>query len=174
MPTVASAEFVLEVFALARSAKVDLCLDGGWGIDALLGQQTRDHSDLDVILDADHLDRCLRALEPLHTTRNPGGTATQFVLTDPEGRSIDIHAISFDERGFGHFSLPKGGTWPFPPSAFNGQGTILGQPVRCLSAQAQVQCHGQGYPPTEKDVRDMQLLQERWEVVLPLLFYQSK
>jgi len=40
--------------------------------------------------------------------------------------------------------------------------------VLCLSPDAQVQCHGQGYAPTETDLRDMALLQERFGVVLPL------
>ena len=27
-------------------------VDGGWGVDALLERQTRDHSDLDLVIDA--------------------------------------------------------------------------------------------------------------------------
>jgi hypothetical protein len=35
--------------------------------------------------------------------------------------------------------------------------------------EAQVQCYGQGYLPTESDLADMQRLQERFGVVLPLI-----
>jgi len=70
--------------------------------------------------------------------------------------------------GFGCFLLPDGREWPFPPPAFAGRGTVGGRPVWCLSPEAQVQCHGQGYVPTAKDLADMARLQARFEVVLPL------
>jgi hypothetical protein len=39
--------------------------------------------------------------------------------------------------------------------------------VSCLSATAQVLCHAHGYAPTEKDFRDMGLLEECLGVELP-------
>lgn len=79
-----------------------------------------------------------------------------------------MHAIAFDARGYGSFALPDGGRWPFPPSAFAGLGRVAGREVSCLSAEAQVMCHAQGYEPKEKDLHDMQWLQERFGVVLPI------
>ena len=90
------------------------------------------------------------------------------MLADERGREVDVHAIQFDSRGRGVFALPDGRRWPFPPSAFAGRGRVGARSVRCLSAEAQVQCHGQGYAPTEKDLADMERLQERFGVVLPL------
>jgi lincosamide nucleotidyltransferase A/C/D/E len=98
----------------------------------------------------------------------PGGTPSNFVLADPLGREVDVHAIEFDDRGYGTFRLADGRRWPFPPSAFTGRGRVMGREARCLSAEAQVQCHGQGYVPSEKDLRDMESLQARFGVVLPL------
>ncbi len=66
------------------------------------------------------------------------------------------------------FDLGDGRLWQFPPAAFSGKGQVRGRQVLCLSPDAQVQCHGQGYAPTEKDIRDMELLQERFGVVLPV------
>jgi len=163
-----SAQSVVEILTLAQSISVEVWLDGGWGIDALLGDQTRPHSDLDIILRSSDSPRIEAALKSSGFHRRPGGSATNSVLIDPAGREVDLHAINFDERGYGIFELPDGRTWPFPPSTFRGQGTIEDRPVRCLSAEAQVQCHGQGYVPTEKDLDDMERLQARFEVVLPL------
>ncbi len=70
-----------------------------------------------------------------------------FVSADLLGREVDVHAITFDDRGYGLFQLSDGRQWPFPPSAFRGQGRIAGREVRCLSAEAQVQCHAQGVRP---------------------------
>ncbi|WP_237283485.1 nucleotidyltransferase domain-containing protein [Streptomyces alfalfae] len=40
---------VLFVLTLLRRAKLDVWSGGGWGIDALVGEQTRDHRDLDLM-----------------------------------------------------------------------------------------------------------------------------
>ena len=44
------------------------------------------------------------------------------------------------------------------------QGRIKGLSVRCLSPTTQVLCHAYGYQPTEKDFRDVELLQKRFGV----------
>jgi lincosamide nucleotidyltransferase A/C/D/E len=44
---------------------------------------------------------------------------------------------------------------------------VHGTAVRCLTAEAQVLCHADGYTPTDKDRTDMALLRERFGVALP-------
>jgi lincosamide nucleotidyltransferase A/C/D/E len=151
-----------------ETSSIDICLDGGWGIDALLGEQTREHSDLDIIIRVEDLPRLLEVTRAARYDRQPDGTETNVVLKAEAGRVVDAHAIAFDERGFGVFALPDGRRWPFPPSAFLGRGTIQGKNVRCLSPEAQVQCHAQGYTPDKNDLQDMKMLQDRFGVVLPL------
>jgi hypothetical protein len=46
---------VLFVLRLADRARARLWIDGGWGVDALLGSQTREHGDLDVVIEVRHL-----------------------------------------------------------------------------------------------------------------------
>jgi len=159
---------ILEILACLDEAAVPVWLDGGWGVDALLGEQTRNHRDLDVILDSNDVAILREALLARGFRVKPGGSDTNFVLVDDQGREIDVHAIAFDDRGFGVFSLEDGRCWPFPPSAFAGRGRIGELRVRCLSPEAQVHCHSQGYEPTDTDIRDMERLQERFGVVLPL------
>jgi len=158
---------VVEVLAAIEKASVRVWLDGGWGVDALLGEQTRDHADLDIILSSTDVAKLQETLLTIGFHVKAGGTATNFVMADEHGRVIDAHPVEFDQRGYGLFKLPNGRLWPFPPAAFVGQGLIGKLPVRCLSADAQVQCHGQGYEPTDDDLRDMERLQERFGVVLP-------
>uniref|UniRef100_UPI003F87D29B nucleotidyltransferase domain-containing protein n=1 Tax=Actinosynnema sp. TaxID=1872144 RepID=UPI003F87D29B len=42
---------VLAVLDLAEAAGARLWIDGGWGVDALLGERTRRHGDLDVVVE---------------------------------------------------------------------------------------------------------------------------
>jgi len=34
-----------------RALGIEIWLDGGWGVDALLGEQTRPHEDLDIVVE---------------------------------------------------------------------------------------------------------------------------
>jgi len=168
MTSTTTAERVIQFLELADAANIRVWIDGGWGIDALLEEQTRLHSDLDIILDANDSLELKRLCLGNGYSELPDGTASNYVLTDASGSRIDVHAITFDNRGFGVFQHPDGRRWPFPQPAFQGEGSIAGRTVRCLSPDAQVQCHGQGYVPTPKDIDDMQRLQEKFGVVLPL------
>ncbi len=162
-PTVADEEQVERFLEATRT--IELWVDGGWGVDALLRRQTRVHADLDLIIarqDAERLKQLLESLDFALVAQDG------FVYRAATGLTVDIHCVRFDERGYGHFDLPQGGSWPLPPSAFRGRGVIGATPVQCLSPEAQVQCHAQGYTPTAKDLDDMAALQEAFEVVLPL------
>jgi lincosamide nucleotidyltransferase A/C/D/E len=163
-----TSDAVLEFLDLMEAWSINVCLDGGWGVDSLLGEQTRKHSDLDILIRIEELPRLVAVARASGYARQPGGTETNVVLKTESGHEVDVHAIAFDERGFGVFALPDGRKWPFPSSAFLGRGRIQGKDVRCLSPEAQVLCHAQGYPPDEADLQDMKLLQDRFGVVLPL------
>jgi Aminoglycoside-2''-adenylyltransferase len=44
-------EDVLEVLNALEQAGVSVWIDGAWGVDALVGEETRPHTDLDLALD---------------------------------------------------------------------------------------------------------------------------
>jgi lincosamide nucleotidyltransferase A/C/D/E len=54
---------VLNTLERLESVGVSVWLDGGWGVDALVGAQTRRHDDLDMALDVDDLPRARQALD---------------------------------------------------------------------------------------------------------------
>ena len=43
-----TAQDVIEFVQLLNQNQIEVYIDGGWGVDALLGQQTRTHADLDI------------------------------------------------------------------------------------------------------------------------------
>jgi lincosamide nucleotidyltransferase A/C/D/E len=45
-----SADDVISIYKRLATNGIRVWLTGGWGIDALLGEQTRLHKDLDVIM----------------------------------------------------------------------------------------------------------------------------
>ena len=53
---------VARIVAYLESAGIRIWLDGGWGVDALVGEETRPHSDLDAAVELGMADQ--EFLEP--------------------------------------------------------------------------------------------------------------
>ena len=119
-----TAEDVIELYSGLRAEGVRIWVDGGWGIDALLGRQTRLHKDFDALVALEDLpalthflggrgfalkliwenNRWAPSSEPLALIgreRPALEAATAFVLEDGSGRELDFHVVRFDEHGHG-------------------------------------------------------------------------
>ncbi|WP_181359327.1 nucleotidyltransferase domain-containing protein [Streptomyces sporangiiformans] len=149
-----TAEDVLSVLTVLRQAKVDIWIGGGWGIDALVGEQTRDHRDLDLMHRQDQEAAVTAALYDDGFTESLNWRPIRFVVTAPDRREIDLHPLVFAEDGSAEQASPQP-EHPFTyPSSCFVTGTIKGATVPCLSAEQQVYFH-QGYQPLEHDRHDM-------------------
>jgi lincosamide nucleotidyltransferase A/C/D/E len=147
-------------------ARIDAWLDGGWAVDALLGEQTRVHDDLDLIVRVTDVPAMRAALGDVGFELDRGETHSNFVLRDGAGREIDVHPVTFDVHGNGVYRKENGRDWVFPADGFSGRGRVAAREVRCLSADVQMLCHATGYTPGETDVHDMRLLHTRLGTVL--------
>lgn len=158
---------LVNLLQLFEGAGIELWLDGGWAVDAVLGEQTRPHKDADIILRVSDLPKLLELLASRGFEIQQGGTESNFVLADRSGLEVDVHAIVFDREGNGVYRMENGSDWIFPAAGFSGRGVVQGISVRCLSPETQVLCHAHGYVPAEKDLLDMELLQARFGIELP-------
>ncbi|MEV0732615.1 aminoglycoside nucleotidyltransferase [Polymorphospora sp. NPDC050346] len=150
---------------------VEVCVGGGWGVDALLGEQTREHSDLDVWLPAAHLERLFVAFAGAGLDRIfpwPGDRPWNFVLHDGGRLRVDLHLYEPLADGALHYGSVADGVL-FPAAALAGRGLIAGVPVRCEAAEWAVRWHT-GYPPREVDRHDVPLLCTRFGLDLPEAF----
>ena len=162
-----TATSLLELLQVFDLAGIQVWLDGGWGVDALLGEQTRPHKDVDIILRVADVPGMREILASRGFAVQEGEPPHSFVLADGSGLEVDVHAVVFDADGNGVYRMQNGEDWIFPAEGFSGWGVVAGRGVNCLSAGVQVQCHANGYEPVEKDMRDMALLQQRYGVELP-------
>src|SRR6266496_3988832 len=162
-----TADDVVRFLGLLERHAIEVWLDGGWAVDALLGTHTRPHKDVDIVLRVADLPKLREILGRRGFEIRHGGTESNFVLADRSGLEVDVHAIVFDRDGNGVYRMENGSDWIFPAAGFGGRGDVQGIGVRCLSPETQVLCHAQGYVLTEKDLRDMELLQVRFGVELP-------
>ena len=53
---------LLTVIDLIESTGIKYWIDGGWGVDLLAGQQTRNHRDIDIDFDAQHTEKLIEML----------------------------------------------------------------------------------------------------------------
>ncbi|MGW0706255.1 nucleotidyltransferase domain-containing protein [Streptomyces sp. NPDC002643] len=149
-----TADDVLSVLALLRRAEVEVWVGGGWGIDALIGERTRDHRDLDLMHRQDQEVAVLAALSTAGFVESLNCRPVRFVVTAPDGREIDLHPLVFTDDGSAVQASPEPRSpFVYPASCFV-TGTIQGTTVPCLSAEQQVHFH-QGYEPSERDRHDM-------------------
>ena len=160
------AKGVIDVVGTLKSGGVDVWLDGGWGVDALLGRQTRPHKDVDVVVSAGDVAKMRSILTGQSFIPIAGGCAANFVLEDKKGRRVDVHAARFDKKGNGIYRMCNGRDWIYPAEGFSGLGSVSGTGVKCLSARTQMLCHT-GYELKEKDFCEMELLHQRFGVAYP-------
>jgi lincosamide nucleotidyltransferase A/C/D/E len=161
---------VMRILDLLDVAGIAVSLDGGWGVDALLERQTREHDDLDLVAELADAERLIGMLESAGYELVAGRPPRSFVLVDREGRQVDVHPVVMDEaRGGGVYLMDDGREWVYPAAGFAGRGRVAGREVRCLSAEVQVLVHD-GYELTEKDFRELYLLHERFGVELPPVY----
>ena len=153
-----TAERALDLLDVLGHAGLEVWVDGGWGVDALVGRQTRTHGDLDLGVVRPHLDAAVDVL---------GGfgyevTDARYVLVTvqlthgDEGHRVDLHPST---------PLPGGGTEQLdfdgnshyiPPPT---EGRIAGRLVRCMPLAKQLDSH-RGYELRPEDDHDLRLLHE--------------
>ena len=161
-----SSDDVLEVINLLESAGVNVWINGGWGVDALLGMQTRVHDDLDVYILSDHITASQEALHPLGFELMTDDLPQGFVLRDANDRRVDFHPLVLQPDGSGVQHQQEGGQWVLPATVFQGSGRIWRTRGRCTTPEDQVRNH-LGYEPDQIDFRDMRLLRDRFGLELP-------
>jgi len=164
---------VVDVLDRLDGVQIEVWLDGGWGVDALLNSQTRPHDDLDLIVRISDVPALREVLARDDLQLVEGAWDSSFVLSDPSGREIDVHTIRFDGEGNGiNTGIPGGGNElaMYPASGFSGTGTVAGREVMCFTPELQMLCHSGGYEPGETDFHDVRLLHDRFGTPLPTRF----
>jgi lincosamide nucleotidyltransferase A/C/D/E len=165
---------VVLLYRALDAADAPVWLMGGWGVDALLGRQTRPHHDLDLLIEAGNLERlrlCLVTMgfELKYTWddevkwirddawSSPLEQPTAFVYGHADGREVDVHVIR--QSGSGTIEMLWRAPYAFTADGLRGTGAIDGEQVRCLSRDLQRQAHT-GYDLPAHHLEDLRMLNE--------------
>jgi lincosamide nucleotidyltransferase A/C/D/E len=146
MTTDMTGEYALELYSMFEELGCPVWIDGGWAVDALLGVQTRPHSDLDIALE----DRLALTLPErlisngYRDVERDDTTKWNFVLGDDRGHEVDFHTFVLDGSG----NVVEG--VKYPKGSLTGVGRINGIAVRTIDPEQLVKFHS-GYKLKEKD-----------------------
>ena len=128
---------VKQILQLAIDAEIKVFLDGGWGVDALLGHQSRVHNDIDIFVEKKDYQNFIEIM-----------------------KDNDFYEIKMEYTTLNHT------VWNFPVETFSGKGKIEEIEVSCIEPYSQVMFH-LGYEFDENDVHDVKLLCETFHIEIP-------
>ncbi len=150
---------VLHVLDVFEAEGVPAWLVGGWGVDALLGEHTRPHSDVDVVISRAHSTedderRLIEAFGRRGFTVTPDDGSPgrwlpeRVILRNRAGRTVEL--LPIDDLD----------------DCLAAVGTIDGHAVPCVSAQGQLVLHD-GYAHRAVDRHDLDRLCARFDLTAP-------
>ena len=153
---------VLDLYNRFTEVGIAVWIDGGWCIDALLGRQTRKHSDLDIAVHYNDNVKLRQLLENSGYKEEVRSDSSEYmyVMKNDVGLVVDVHAFEYDKQGNNCYGVA------YPFGSLTGTGIINGQEVNCIAAQFMLQFKT-GYEPTEKDLLDIRALCEKFNFELP-------
>ena len=153
---------VLQIVRLFNNNDIEVIIDGGWAVDALLGEQTRPHDDLDLAVfhkDVPNIRKLLEGLGYSIESRDDSWECN-FVYGNDMGHLVDIHSCTFDENQNNIFGVDY--NW----DSLQGTGKINNVEVRCIPPEWLVDFHT-GYKLDENDFHDVKLLCDKFNLPLP-------
>ena len=147
---------VKQILQFAIDAEIKVFLDGGWGVDALLGYQSRAHNDIDIFVEKNDYQNFIEIMKAngFYEIKMEYTTLNHTVWEDLKNRIIDLHCFEYTDEG----EILYDGDC-FPVETFSGKGRIEEIEVSCIEPYSQVMFH-LGYEFDENDAHDVKLLCE--------------
>lgn len=156
MKEIVTQEDLMKVLDLMDQMGIKYWLDGGWGVDVLNGQQSREHRDADINFDVDYMDQLLQKLDEKGYKIVTDWRPVRIELHSPQFGYIDIHPFVINDNGTAKQADLEGGWYEFDADFF-GHAIFNGRVIPCISAKGQKLFHT-GYELREVDKHDIKII----------------
>jgi lincosamide nucleotidyltransferase A/C/D/E len=162
-----NAKDVVALCSELESRGIAAWLNGGWGVDALLGRQTRPHVDVDIFIREKDVDEIRALMESTGYKEKKLEIARpfNFVYGDTAGREVDVHAFNYYGVDKVIYGSGKSVEY-FPAAVLDGVGEIEGKTVKCISPEWAVKWHT-GYKLRGIDYQDVAALCSKFKIKPP-------
>lgn len=155
---ITSKESFVMILDLLDELNIRYWVDGGWGVDVLIGRQTREHRDVDIDFDADFEGILIKTLEKAGYEITTDWRPSRVELFHPRHGYIDIHPLIIDQSSKAKQANPEGGWYYFEAQWFS-KANFEGRTIPCISLEAQKLFHS-GYELREVDKDDLKSLHD--------------
>jgi len=161
---------VAEIYTNLEKNGIDAWIDGGWGIDALIGVQMRSHGDLDIVIQEKDIERIKELLSSYgyEVLKRDDLEYNYFHMADNNGHEVDITAVHFDDNGDGIFGEAKNNEMN-PRDSFKGIGCINGQKVKCISTEYAIKFR-LDHEIAKHDAEDVVALCNKFNIEVPQIY----
>lgn len=160
---VADKDSFLLIIDLLKELGISYWIEGGWGIDALIGKQTREHRDIDIDFDAsaevDLMEKLIDMGYQIETDERP----TRVELFHPKHGYLDLHPFDLSEPGMMKQANPAGGWFELAADWFT-ESSFEGRSIPCVSVEGQRLFHS-GYELREIDQSDLKNLNDAYPII---------
>lgn len=165
-----TAEYVVKFYQELEKLNIDAWIDGGWGIDALIGMQTRPHGDLDIIIQEKDVSQIKQLLKSwgYKVLERDDLAYNYFHMADKSDHEIDITAIQFDEKGDGIFGSAENNEMN-PRNSFDGLGIIGDYKVKCISVEYAIKFR-LDHEIAAHDAEDVRALCQKFKIEVPSIY----
>ncbi len=165
---------VINLYYKLKNLDIKIWIDGGWGVDALLGKQTRFHKDLDIAIQQKDITafRKLLEVQGYNEIKLDIARPHNFVLADDYNYEIDVHVIVLNDKGDGIYGPVENGE-VYPAASLTGKGKIGNREVNCISPEYVVKFHS-GYDLKKKDCKDVLAVCREFGLEIPNEYLRLK
>ena len=150
-------EDLMTVISILEDAKITYWIDGGWGVDLLVGKQTRSHRDIDIDFDAQYTEKLLSILFQYGYSIDTDWGPVRIELYSEKYGYLDIHPFVLNEDGTSKQANLEGGWYEFDKDLF-GAVHFEDKVIPCISVKGQKLFHS-GYELREKDKHDISIIE---------------
>ena len=119
---------MLAVLRVLQATGMRLCVTGGWGIDALVGRQTREHRDRDLLVEAQRLAECLSLLAARGYAEETDLLPVRVEVVAAKRGWVDVHPVRLAADGSGMQAGLNGTRFDYPADCF-ATGNLAGREV---------------------------------------------
>ena len=91
---------VKQILQFAIDAEIKVFLDGGWGVDALLGYQSRAHNDIDIFVEKKDYQNFIEMMKAndFYEIKMEYTTLNHTVWEDAKNRIVDLHCFEYTAK----------------------------------------------------------------------------
>jgi len=145
-----------EIVAWLEAREATYQVNGGWAVDALLGRQTRQHRDLDIVVDAQVIGELLAWLDERDYVVAEDWLPIRIELVARHGR-VDVHPMTIQANGDG---IQRGfGDETFRHAAKDRTSGVIGGGTVVVASAARLRKLREGYAHRNVDLHDLAILE---------------